>query len=101
MQQLLIQFPLKNDKKEIWISLLNSNIGLPYTKTMEGFISAEHGISRNEDNDLIWYLWEKWRTKEDYENYISTPPRSKTSKFMEIVLECSNGEMKEIWIDLY
>ena len=64
-------------------------------------ICAEHGISRNEDNDLIWYLWEKWRTKEDYENYISTPPRSKTSKFMEIVLECSNGEMKEIWIDLY
>ena len=37
MQQFLIQFPLKNDKKEIWISLLNSKIGLPYTKKMEGF----------------------------------------------------------------
>ena len=47
MQQLLIQFPIKQDKKEIWISLLNSKIGLPYTKTMDGFISAEHGISKN------------------------------------------------------
>ena len=50
MQQLLIQFPIKQDKKEIWISLLNSKIGLPYTKTMDGFISAEHGISKNKDN---------------------------------------------------
>ena len=101
MQQLLIQFPIKQDKKEIWISLLNSKIGLPYTKTMDGFISAEHGISKDKDNDLIWHLWEKWHPKEDYQNYISTPLRSKTGKFMEVVLECSNGEMKEIWIDLY
>ena len=101
MQQLLIQFPIKQDKKEIWISLLNSKIGLPYTKTMDGFISAEHGISKDKDNNLIWHLWEKWHTKEDYQNYIFKPLRSKTSKFMEVVLECSNGEMKEIWIDLY
>ena len=51
MEQLLIQFPIKQDKKEIWISLLNSKIGLPYTKTMDGFISAEHGISKDKDNN--------------------------------------------------
>ena len=38
----------------------------------------------DKDNNLIWHLWEKWHTKEDYQNYISTPPRSKTSKFMEV-----------------
>ena len=101
MQQLLIQFPIKSEKKEIWESLLFSDLGLPYTKTLPGLSSAEHRFSQDKDNNLIWHLWEKWQTKEDYQNYISTPLRSKTSKFMEVVLECSNGEMKEIWIDLY
>ena len=63
MQQLLIQFPIKQDKKEIWISLLNSKIGLPYTKTMDGFISAEHGISKDKDNNLIWHLWKNGTLK--------------------------------------
>ena len=100
MQQLLIQFPIKQDKKEIWISLLNSKIGLPYTKTMDGFISAEHGISKDKDNNLIWHLWEKWQTKEDYNQYTLTAPRQDGSEFSNALMECLGGDPSEIWVDL-
>ena len=100
MQQLLIQFPIKSEKKEIWESLLFSDLGLPYTKTMPGFISAEHGFSQDKSGKLIWYLWEKWQTKEDYNQYILTAPRQDGSKFSNALMECLGGDPSEIWVDL-
>ena len=85
---MLIQFPIKREKKETWVSLLQSDSGLPYAKNMKGFISAEYGFSDNENTGLIWHLWEKWETKEDYLNYDASPQRQEGSKFMDTVIDC-------------
>ena len=80
--------------------LLKFNLGLSYTKSMKGFISAEHGFSEQGPNNLVWYLWKKWGKKADYENYIQTPTRNKNSKFAKVLLDCLDGETSETWIDL-
>ena len=100
MPQLLIQFPIRKEKKDTWASLLKSELGLPYTKTMNGFISAEHGFSESDVGTVVWHLWEKWRYKEDYKNYMLKPPRAEGSKFMNTLIECLDGETSETWIEL-
>jgi len=100
MQQLLIQFPIKKEKKDTWASLLKSEFGLAYTRTMTGFISAEHGFSESDVGTVVWHLWEKWQYKEDYENYMKKPHRAEGSKFMKTVMECLDGETSETWIKL-
>ena len=36
-----------------------SDNGLPYTKSMQGFISAEFGWTKDDEGNSVWNLWEK------------------------------------------
>ena len=78
-----------------------SQNGLPYTKSMQGFISAEFGWTKDDEGNSVWNLWEKWETKEDFEKYDATPPRTEVSEFGKIFSDCAAGVPSQLWIDGY
>ena len=54
-------------QKERFLELSGGSSGLPLTRTMSGFISAETTISENEAGQSTFHLWEKWEHMSDFE----------------------------------
>lgn len=67
----LLQFPVDSkDKKKELENLFKSSQGLEFTKKQKGFISTEYAWSNYPKDIWTLWLWEKWETKEDYDEYL-------------------------------
>ena len=82
--------------KEV-LELCRGPTGLPLTKSMPGFISAETAISEDEVGDSTFHLWEKWQNMSDFENYMAIPDRDMGSDFMKGWIETMDGPPKMIF----
>ena len=71
MNTILIQLPLITDKKAEFEAMLHHEEGIALTSQQKGFISAEFGYTTDDGGNLKWNLWEKWETRENYEQYIA------------------------------
>ena len=69
----LLQFPVSSSEKKAELEqLLNSDEGLAFTMSQKGFISVEYGWAEDKAGYQTWWGWEKWSSKEDYDNYLKS-----------------------------
>lgn len=99
MKVVLLHVPLPADKKYLWESfILKTNLGLSFTQKQKGFISAEYGYATDIRGNLSWNCWEKWETKEDFDNYHA---KREESGFMEVVWDIIDSDTAPgpLWIE--
>ena len=97
MHVILLQFRVANpQKKEELEQLLKSPEGLAYTQSQKGFISVEFGWTKDANGNETWWGWEKWETKEDFENYVAKRREDVewANKFFSIT-----DSQKPLWIE--
>ena len=78
----LLYAEMKLKDKEKFLELCRGKVGLPLTRSMPGFISAETAISEDKSGQSTFHLWEKWENMSDFENYMAHPNRDMESDFM-------------------
>ena len=82
-QLLYAEIKLNTGSEEEFLDLIRSPLGLPLTKAMTGFISAETAMSTDETGQSTFHLWEKWKNMADFENYMASPNRDPECDFMQ------------------
>ena len=82
-QLLYAEIKLNKGSEEEFLDLIRSPLGLPLTKSMTGFISAETAMSTDEAGQSTFHLWEKWKNMTDFENYMASPNRDPKCDFMQ------------------
>lgn len=95
----LVQIPIIAEKKSEWDTMLNSPQGLAFTMQQIGFVSAEIGYTTDQEGNVKWNAWAKWKTKEDYIKYLSTPERSEGSKFHTTMMSVLAGQPSVLWVE--